>query len=1157
MTRPVFVIGIGGTGQWVLTWLKRDLLEVFNSIPPEVQLLAFDTTTTVEASASQARQDEKEQKARIGDVVLEPQKEFIHLGGDAYDLALDVRNGLRPHISQWFDAKFWLEKLNPSAFVLEEGAGRIRPLGRLALFKDMILNGGRNILNPLRTKLLAVRDAIKHEEGQKLTMVVTASFAGGTGSGLFLDIALLLHLLAQQHHLDYTMVGFFVLPWAFTPHPNNEMLARSFAAWRELNRFMVIREDFTLPTVVYDPEDPERQLIPKRRLFDFVYLVDGRFRDGGTTGEEVQYGVHPAISAAIYTLFIDEQASTLYNERVLTNLHPIFARNPGNPLYSTVGLKSVKIPVHYQQEQARLLLTQMTLERLLTPVQRVSLFDVLIEDQDWLQNIAAVDRNPEDPGVRGRERATSVFSQSVQYGELIGKPTRFLARLGQLLEQARENRQGVIETLARSGLGRRGGWVDFFPDLGDDPRYQKLRDLVTEQVRFNVRTAYARRKGEKGNMVRRRLLRDLPEEVRRRFGIITFEGEREAEYQGEFGEVLHQIRTAQADIFRHLIRLHLLRMLNGTDPDPFKARAGKLGYAWDFMSGVVDALDRLIALMDEVWEYREKKVRPEVRLAERLGRAERKLRDTTNKGLCYLIRFIEHPDVKRAEDLYLRAWQERIDARREDLMHRAVRATLVDMRHIAITARDRLRHWILHLSAGDPAAGVYGLWRQIEERKRLLDEVRNYDQRLRRIQILLEDEEAFRRLQEAETVLQDILGRWRWEVTEDLKIRQVFSPRLEHEAPVTLENPFLEGEAKWREETSRNNFRRLSSLMEPYVPQVLERRLVADHIKKTFGRDARAVQEFIRTYTLDKLPVLARVEGKPPKEATLLAVQTSSNDTFFYGEQGLEGEIRALNNLARERIDDNHPIFTVGLENPYKFIALHTEEVHPLPHFRAWVECKEAYIEHIRNEYHELNPIHLHIFGAEAQAAAIERRLYVEKGYTYKALSPRVVLLLENRDRLWLFFWMWALNKVTETPPEELPYRWELEVEGVQPRVWLTPGWDPHHAQKKQRRPTLIEAIHGFVIHGETFEPGRSWRIQYERLRTWLRDWQRGQGTARVVTFLQQQMDEQKDDSLAGRLKALINRAEDEVQQDEYESLLHVMQALFEEDLRWWQEAGR
>ena len=1162
MPRPTLVVGIGGTGQWVLTWLKRDLVETFGKVPPQVQLLAFDTTVTVEAtSQTVGGEDTEEARARIGDVVLEEKTEFIHLGGDSYEFAKQIQEGAYPEIGRWFEAKFWLSKLNPAAFILEQGAGRIRPLGRLALFQDMVRRGGTHVLTPLRTKIHNVQNALQEESGRKVNIILAASFAGGTGSGMFLDIALLLHLLAQKSKLDYHMIGFFVLPWAFTANPSDEMLARSFAAWRELNRFMVVREDFPLPPMIYDPENPDMRFTPTRRLFDYAYLVDGRLQTTkGFLREEAPYGSHPAVANAIMSLYIDEHASRAYAEKVLINLHPVFARNPGNPLYSTFGLKMVKNPAYYIEEQTLLILGQEIIHYILQPMQSLEFFRVAIEDPNWLLNIAAVDRNPEKPGARGREEAPKIFGETLRYKpphyteELVGKPTLFINRLGQLLEAVREDRQATIEALARAGLKGGRGWAPYFPNLGDDPKYQRLREQVETQIKFNVIKAYSRRKGEKAPQARRRL-KDLPEDVRRRFGITTLVGKEQEEYTGEFGEILDKIRVAQVDIFRHLLRLRLLRILNGDSPDPLVARVGKLGYALDFVDGLVDTLGQLIHLIEDVRQYREQKVRPEAKIAERLNRAERALQSTHNKKLCFLCPFIEHPQVRKAERLYLRAWQDYIDIRRENLMLRAIKGTIEDMREVARVARRRLQNWILHLSAGDTAAHVPGLWKQIQNRRQILDEVLNYDKRLRYIQALLEEPEFMEHVRKQHERFREILERLNWEVTLDLRIAQIWQPRLENEEAITLEDPFLEPEEKWREERASQNFQTFHTYLEPYSAQFTEQTRIAERIKREFGREQKAVHQFIMHHGLHPISPLALLKrDMPAKKSTFLGIQTTDeNDPFFYGATGLEGEMRRLYNLPQNRVDDAHPVMTVNFENPHKFIAIHTSELFPPTQFQGWVEAQNAYIKHMDQEFHELNPVHLHILGAEALAVEFERRLVQEKGQAYRALSPRIVMLLENRQRLSWFLWLLALKYIQETPKEELPYRWELVMpDNVHPRIWLTRGWSPHEASEQKRpRPDILDAAHGFVIHGRTFEPAHSWRIQYNKIEQWLQDYRKRIGRDAWVAFLKEQL-AHKEGSLLHELKGLAARVATEVAKEEIESLYWVAHLLIEEELKWW-----
>ncbi|MBU0494044.1 MAG: hypothetical protein KKB13_19515 [Chloroflexi bacterium] len=73
MPQPGLVVGLGGTGQWVLTWLKRDLLlSNKGHMPQNVRLLAIDTSAKIEAGPTRMVADEHgEETAAVGSVVLD------------------------------------------------------------------------------------------------------------------------------------------------------------------------------------------------------------------------------------------------------------------------------------------------------------------------------------------------------------------------------------------------------------------------------------------------------------------------------------------------------------------------------------------------------------------------------------------------------------------------------------------------------------------------------------------------------------------------------------------------------------------------------------------------------------------------------------------------------------------------------------------------------------------------------------------------------------------------------------------------------------------------------------------------------------------------------------------------------------------------------
>ena len=1096
MTRAALVVGVGGTGQWVLTWLKRDLMELYGEVPKNVRLLALDTTAQLEAGSAQMvggnRQEEEE--VRIGDVRLSHQ-EFLHLGGDALDLAERVREGKYPFIGKWFRAKKWLEVLPQSAFVLDDGAGRIRQLGRLGIFREVVDKGGESLKDALVTFLSSVSEEANRQG--KLEIILVGSLAGGTGSGMFLDIALLLRLLARKERVSHVLRGFFALPGVFASSPSEEMKARAFAAWREMNRFMVVNEDFPMPKIRY-AESPEWEIRPEERLFEVCYLIDGN-RGSERLAEEPKFGAFPAMAEMI-SMLLDENAGQDYQSFISTNLSPEYAKRAGTPQFSTFGVKVLKIPAKFKQEKRVAQVGEKVVLELLRPVSLPS------NEESWLSGsaatrhlqLAASNQNMEDPGFSGRERSAELFSQSVDYEGQTAKPTRFVMRLGEILEQALQESQlmALVDSMARAGFKSGAqGWIAYFTDLGDAPEYEDLRKEIEEHVRYNLLKAYGRREGEKAGEARRRF-RKIPEDIRTRYGADLFDADEALEFKGKFWEVLQRVQKVQQAAFRSLVRLRLLRILNGTSEDPIKARTGKLGYAWEFMDGVTSDLHKIGELLDKVRKRREE-LRPELKMADLRQRARAFLAKTEGKKLLW---FWEHPDVREAERRYLLAYQRWMESRREDLLLQMVQDTVRDFERIAMAARDSLQDWIYHLATGDAPSGVNGIWRQFKKHEQHLTEVYGYDQRLREIQKILSEDDEHPELSEQE--IREALRRIRWEVAVSEEgnwdVELVLQPKGEKER--VLKDPLKEPNVKWRAEISEENYNYFKALLDQFHAGEAEQAKIAEHIKAMYGRGKKGAHDFVEKEGLGDVSMLASVRGAAAQRSTFIRVMAPENDPFFYGVDGVEGEIRDHNRLPRDSEAGDYVIKTVNSENPYKLSVISTQELRPPEKFTAWEEYEEAYMRHLTDEGDfYLNPELLHVFAAESEAARIERRLVVEKHRKPHPLHARVVMLLDNKRGTRQFLWLYMLQRVREVEAEEdaskPAYRWELRLPtgDEEEVIWLTRGWESDR-HKESERPDILDAIHGYALYGETREPGRVWKVDYDQVDYWLRNQRRDMG---------------------------------------------------------------
>jgi hypothetical protein len=196
MPSPALIVGLGGTGTMVATYTKKNLMETSGGVWPlkEVKILAFDTDThqpEILGSRALATIPSKDP----GSIRLGP-GEFHFVGGNVQGLIREVEQGKHSHLRSWLQAEWYLKTLSDKVFNLNEGAGQFRQFGRLAVFKD-VQNAPQstiyNSLNDVLVKIQRDNPYLNH-----LQVFVIASLAGGTGAGMFTDIAYLIRKISEQ-----------------------------------------------------------------------------------------------------------------------------------------------------------------------------------------------------------------------------------------------------------------------------------------------------------------------------------------------------------------------------------------------------------------------------------------------------------------------------------------------------------------------------------------------------------------------------------------------------------------------------------------------------------------------------------------------------------------------------------------------------------------------------------------------------------------------------------------------------------------------------------------------------------------------------------------------------------------------------------------------
>lgn len=107
-------------------------------------------------------------------------------------------------------------------------------------------------------------------------MALVGSLAGGTGSGIFLDVAFLLRQLTKD---EDQLFGYFLLPDIYVNRPGTQNVeANAYAALKELDHFMSLQGTFRY-------RFGGREIEVRKKPFDMVFLVNRENRAGKTFTE--------------------------------------------------------------------------------------------------------------------------------------------------------------------------------------------------------------------------------------------------------------------------------------------------------------------------------------------------------------------------------------------------------------------------------------------------------------------------------------------------------------------------------------------------------------------------------------------------------------------------------------------------------------------------------------------------------------------------------------------------------------------------------------------------------------------------------------------------------------------------------------------------------
>jgi len=321
--RPTVVIGLGGTGYGALLKLKKRFIDAYGSVPPIIRFLSIDTTENAEGTT--------QPQAAHPDGQLDHNEMYVLQVGNPAGLV----NGTNPHIDEWWPTEI------PTQSIIA-GAGQVRARGRLALFARApevfarirrAVDDVRNIRNA--KQMYADQFQVSTRAGVEVHIV--GSLAGGTGSGLFLDVAFMARdIIGGDEQSNFT--GVLLLPSIFTRYAGVALVKpNAYGALKEIEYLSTMKGSFQI-------DYGARKIEVNRPPFDVVYLIDSINEQGRTVMEQpdllglIADGMYVQIGSQIGT----DAANAVDN--IKTQIATAGRVKGRSPQYCSFGVASLSMP---------------------------------------------------------------------------------------------------------------------------------------------------------------------------------------------------------------------------------------------------------------------------------------------------------------------------------------------------------------------------------------------------------------------------------------------------------------------------------------------------------------------------------------------------------------------------------------------------------------------------------------------------------------------------------------------------------------------------------------------------------------------------------------------------------------------------------------------
>ena len=330
--KPILILGLGGTGAESLIRIKHAIGKQFKSSTDNIEYMAIDS-------------DDNMKKITYANTSFTPE-EFLCLETANLTSIYKNRDTVFKNSTQsWMADNLRLQQV-------KHGAGGIRQAGRLLLTVNC--NRAISMLSEKINRLTANRNT-----NDLLYVFITTGAAGGTGSGIFIDVPYIIRKIASQKGFEVENIGMIFMPdvtLSDTTIDGSAALnikANGFAALKELDYLMNLENNGEFFEQTY----ADLEIKTNQPPYDLCHLVSAKDEQGKLAPMAKDYCMNVAAETIINFIANEEVAdgqsytissylSNIENNRAAFIMtHQV--KQPVNYIYNAVGASSAILPIEY------------------------------------------------------------------------------------------------------------------------------------------------------------------------------------------------------------------------------------------------------------------------------------------------------------------------------------------------------------------------------------------------------------------------------------------------------------------------------------------------------------------------------------------------------------------------------------------------------------------------------------------------------------------------------------------------------------------------------------------------------------------------------------------------------------------------------------------